>query len=59
MHAHPTNIEKQQRIKVAQGDENAFAQLFNTYYNHLGDFIMRIAESQPLTQEIAGEILYN
>ena len=35
------------------------AQVFNTYYNHLGDFIMPIAESRPLTQEIAGEILYN
>ncbi len=38
--------------RVANGDENAFAQLFKTHYNHLGGFIMRITESESLTQEI-------
>src|SRR5687767_1350272 len=39
-------------MRVAEGDEKAFTQLFKIYYNQLGDFIMRITESQQLTQEI-------
>ena len=37
-------------LKVADGDENAFSKLFETYYNQLGDFIKRIAESELLTK---------
>lgn len=43
-------------LKVAEGDENAFGQLFKTYYNQLGEFIMRITESKPLTQEIVQDV---
>ena len=43
-------------LKVAEGDENAFGQLFKAYYNHLGEFIMRITESEPLTQEIVQDV---
>ena len=43
-------------LKVEEGDENAFGQLFKTYYNQLGKFIMRITESEPLTQEIVQDV---
>lgn len=43
-------------LKVAEGDETAFRQLFKTYYNQLGEFIMRITESEPLTQEIVQDV---
>jgi len=41
---------------VSEGDENAFAQLFKMHYNQLGDFILRITESRPLTQEIVQDV---
>ncbi|WP_350340075.1 RNA polymerase sigma factor [Paraflavitalea speifideaquila] len=50
------NIEKQLLIRVSKGDERAFEQLFNLYYNQIGDFIMRIVESKPLTQEIVQDV---
>lgn len=43
-------------LKVAEGDESAFGQLFKTYYTQLGGFIMRITESEPLTQEIVQDV---
>lgn len=43
-------------LKVAAGDEQAFAQLFKAYHNQLGDFIMRLTESEPLTQEIVQDV---
>ena len=52
MSDHSTNSEKMLLLRVAQGDENAFAQLFKTHYNQVGEFIMRITESESLTQEI-------
>ena len=54
--ANDINIEKELLVKVSQGDENAFGQLFTLYYNQLGDFIMRIAESRPLAQEIVQDV---
>lgn len=51
-----TNNLKVLLLKVAEGDEKAFSQLFKTYYNQLGDFIMRITESEPLTQEIVQDV---
>jgi RNA polymerase sigma-70 factor (family 1) len=43
-------------LRVSQGDEQAFAQLFHTHYQPLGDFIKRITESEPLTQEIVQDV---
>lgn len=48
--------EKALLLRVAEGNENAFAELFNTYYNQLGDFINRIAESEEITQEIVQDV---
>lgn len=43
-------------LKTAEGDENAFRQLFFKYYNKLGSFIFRLTESYPLTQEIVQDV---
>ena len=53
---HSTHSVKILLLKVAEGDENAFGQLFKSYYNQLGEFIMRITESEPLTQEIVQDV---
>lgn len=54
---HPSiNREKILLSKVAEGDEHAFAELFNNYYNLLGTFIMRLTESELLTQEIVQDV---
>ena len=41
---------------MVAGDENAFAKLFKNYYNQLGGFIMRLTESEALTQEIVQDV---
>ncbi|HTE11282.1 MAG TPA: RNA polymerase sigma-70 factor [Chitinophagaceae bacterium] len=56
MHDHSTNSLKVILLKVAEGNENAFRQLFKIYYNQLCGFIMRITESELLTQEIAQDV---
>ncbi|CAL1516804.1 RNA polymerase sigma-70 factor [Chitinophaga sp. MM2321] len=56
MSGHSKNDLKVLLSKVAEGDENAFGQLFKSYYNQLGDFVMRITESEPLTQEIVQDV---
>jgi RNA polymerase sigma-70 factor (family 1) len=43
-------------LKVAAGNENAFAQLFKNHYHLLGNFIMHITESEILTQEIVQDV---
>lgn len=53
---HLTNNEKILLLKVAEGDENAFSTLFKTYYNHLGEYILRLTECQQLTQEIVQDV---
>jgi RNA polymerase sigma-70 factor (family 1) len=53
---HSINDVKVLLLRASEGDENAFAQLFKTHYNQLGDFIMRITESRPLTQEIVQDV---
>ena len=42
--------------KVSQGDEQAFALLFNTYKNTLGGYILRITEQDDLVQEIVQDV---
>jgi RNA polymerase sigma-70 factor (family 1) len=53
---HSTNEMKVLLLRVSEGDEKAFAQLFKMYYNLLGDFILRLTESAPLTQEIVQDV---
>ena len=47
---------KELLIRIAEGDENAFRKIFKAYYNQLGDFIMQIADSERLTQEIVQDV---
>jgi hypothetical protein len=51
-----TYSEKVLLCKVAAGDENAFAELFKNFYNPLGEFVMRLTESEALTQEIVQDV---
>jgi RNA polymerase sigma-70 factor (family 1) len=43
-------------LKVSEADEQAFACLFKTYSNQLSDFILRLTESEQLTQEIVQDV---
>lgn len=52
----PTYDVKVLLLKVADGDEIAFGQLFKIYHNQLGEFIMRFTESRQLTQEIVQDV---
>ncbi|MCW3467608.1 RNA polymerase sigma factor [Chitinophaga nivalis] len=51
-----SNSEQALLCRVAQGDESAFAQLFHTYRNRLGYFVLRLTGSLPLAEEIVQEI---
>lgn len=48
----PFENESELLAKIAQGDEQAFSEIFNWYYQPLGQAILKITESLPLTQEI-------
>lgn len=50
------NSESDLLFRVSQGDEAAFAQLFNTYQNRLGAFVMQLTGSRPMAEEIVQEI---
>lgn len=56
MSTHSINDVKGLLAQVAEGNEQAFAQLFKLHYNQLGDFIFRITESKLLTQEIVQDV---
>jgi RNA polymerase sigma-70 factor (ECF subfamily) len=48
----PLINEKELLVKVADGDDRAFAEIFRWYYQPLGQAIHRLTESLPSTQEI-------
>ncbi len=48
--------EKQLLLQIAQGDQTAFASLFNTHHQKLGEYIFRLTESYELAQEIVQDI---
>lgn len=56
MSTHSINDVKGLLVQVAEGNEQAFAQLFKLHYNQLGDFIYRITDSKHLTQEIVQDV---
>lgn len=43
-------------LKVAEGNENAFGQLFKTYDNQLNGYILSITKSPPLTEEMVQDV---
>ena len=48
----PIHNETELLLKIAQGDEKAFSEIFNWYYQPLGQAINKLTESVTLTQEI-------
>lgn len=49
-------MEKELLTRISEGDEAAFAQLFNAWHQRLGAFIYRLTESSTLTQEIVQDV---
>jgi RNA polymerase sigma-70 factor (family 1) len=50
------NSEQDLLLRVSQGDEAAFAQLFHAWHNRLGAYVLRLTGSLPLAEEIVQEI---
>jgi RNA polymerase sigma-70 factor (family 1) len=48
--------EKQLLLQIAQGDQTAFASLFYTHHQKLGEYIFRLSGSYELAQEIVQDI---
>jgi len=48
--------EEQLLLQVAQGDEAAFAQLYQQRHHQLGSYIFSILKSRELTQEIVQDV---
>jgi RNA polymerase sigma-70 factor (family 1) len=48
----PLLEERELLAKIAAGDERAFKELFDGYYNHLGEYVFKLTESIPTAQEI-------
>lgn len=42
--------------QVAAGNEQAFAKLFDAYHQPLGEYVLRITESMPVTEEIVQDV---
>jgi RNA polymerase sigma-70 factor (family 1) len=51
-----TYVEKELLLRVSQGDEQAFASLFNAYHQHLAGYIFRLTDSTDITEEVVQEI---
>ena len=43
-------------MRIADGDEQAFANLFNRYYHEMFQYIFRITNSLMLTEEIVQDV---
>jgi len=48
--------EKELLLKVANGDEHAFSELFNTHHQLLGTHIYRITDSVELAEEVVQDV---
>lgn len=48
----PLDNEQELLARIAKGDERAFTELFEGYYSALGEFVFKLTESLPITQEI-------
>jgi RNA polymerase sigma-70 factor (family 1) len=48
--------EKELLLKVANGDEQAFSELFNTHHQLLGTHIYRITDSVELAEEVVQDV---
>ena len=50
------NIEKDLLIKVSEGSEPAFAELFNRHHQHLATFIYHLTTSRELAEEVVQDV---
>jgi RNA polymerase sigma-70 factor (ECF subfamily) len=48
--------EKELLVKISQGDEAAFTQLFYAYHNRLGAYVYRLTRSPEVTEEIVQDV---
>lgn len=42
--------------KLADGDQRAFRELFDAYYKQLGEYVFKITEALPVTEEIVQDV---
>ncbi len=52
----PINCDKNLCLQVSLGNEQAFKQLFNTYHQQLGAYILRLTNSTELAEEIVLDV---
>ncbi len=52
----PVNCDKNLFLRVSLGEEQAFKQLFNTYHQQLGAYILRLTHSTELAEEIVPDV---
>lgn len=50
--------EKKLLLRIAQGEEDAFTKLFETYHHSLGAFIYGITKSKEITEEIVQDVFF-
>lgn len=55
----PLPNEQDLLAKIADGDESAFSEVFNWYYQGLGQAIFKLTESITLTEEIVQDAFVN
>jgi RNA polymerase sigma-70 factor (family 1) len=48
--------ENELLYKLAKGDQRAFTGLFDAYYKQLGEYVFKVTESLPLTEEIVQDV---
>ncbi|SMC66412.1 RNA polymerase sigma factor [Pedobacter nyackensis] len=48
--------ERELLLKVEQGDETAFAELFFAYHNQLGQYVLMLTGSEEMTEEIVQDV---
>lgn len=56
MPLHAIHNETELLHQVANGDERAFAKLFEAYHNQLAGFVMQLTGSKQITQEIIQDV---
>lgn len=52
----PAKNEANLLVLVNQGDQRAFAELFNAYYKQLGEYVFKLTESIEITEEIVQDV---
>lgn len=48
--------ENELLYKLSKGDQRAFTELFDAYYKQLGEYVFKLTESLPATEEIIQDV---